>query len=98
MIARGFNMNDKVIKNTAPLGRAFIKVIASLSDAELVANGKISVSIGSLGKALGLSKIFDIGLTAEEKEAWENLLREVSWDCSVEDIEELRNAFLVKSE
>jgi hypothetical protein len=89
---------NKVIKNTAPLGRAFIKIIASLSDAELVANGKISVSIGSMEKALSLSRIFDIGLTAEEKEAWENLLREVSWDCYVEDIEELRNEFYSKSE
>ena len=81
----------EIIKNTTSLGRAFIKVLASLSDAELVANGKISVSIGSMAKALRLSKIFDIGLTIEEKEAWENLLREVSWDYSVEDIEELRN-------
>ena len=78
----------KIEKNTHPLGRAFVKVIASLSGSELVANGKISVSIGSMAKALSLSKIFDIGLTAEEKEAWENLLREVSWDYSVEDIED----------
>lgn len=88
----------KIEKNTVPLGRAFVKVLASVSDSEQLGDGNISVSIGSMAKAFSLSKIFDIGLTAEEKEAWENFLREVAWDYSVEDIEELRNEFYSKSE
>jgi len=77
----------EIEKNTHPLGRAFVKIIASLSDSEFV-DRKISVSVKSMAKAFSLSKVVDIGLTAEEKEAWENLLREISWSYSVEDIED----------
>lgn len=75
------NFEHENSKKTMPLGTAFCKIISALSKLDRVekVGNRLAFSRRNLAKAVILTKKTNIGLTLEEKSAWEEFVRQISF-------------------